>query len=112
MASESEQKVYGLRNRMCRGTLLSLEELFQYTGQLRLQKQATMATNGTFDLLHYRQVPYRQEAIEQGDVLIIGVNGDAAVPSMEGPVGPIMPADRRTETILACRCVNAVDYIR
>jgi rfaE bifunctional protein nucleotidyltransferase chain/domain len=64
--------------------------------------------NGCFDLLHVGHVRYLEEARALGDLLIVGVNGDAAVRRLKGPGRPLMPATERAEIIASLRAVDHV----
>ena len=64
--------------------------------------------NGCFDLLHVGHVRYLQAAREQGDVLVVGVNGDRAVTALKGKGRPLLPAEARAELIAA---LESVDYV-
>lgn len=46
-------------------------------------------TNGCFDLLHYGHADYLSKAAGLGDVLVVGVNGDASVSKLKGPHRPL-----------------------
>jgi rfaE bifunctional protein nucleotidyltransferase chain/domain len=64
--------------------------------------------NGCFDLLHVGHVRYLEDARALGDLLIVGVNGDAAVRRLKGPGRPLMPAAERAEVIASLRAVDHV----
>jgi len=64
--------------------------------------------NGCFDLLHVGHVRYLAAARRLGDVLFVGINGDAAVTRLKGPGRPLMPATERVEVLSALRAVDHV----
>ncbi|HEV8613926.1 MAG TPA: adenylyltransferase/cytidyltransferase family protein [Methylomirabilota bacterium] len=64
--------------------------------------------NGCFDLLHVGHIRYLAAARRLGDVLFVGINGDAAVTRLKGPGRPLMPAAERTEMLIALRDVDHV----
>jgi len=76
--------------------------------RLRHEGRRITFANGCFDLLHVGHVRYLQAAREQGDVLVVGVNSDAAVRALKGPGRPLLPQDARAELVAALR---AVDYV-
>ena len=50
-------------------------------GRLRAGGKKLVFTNGVFDLLHPGHLRYLRKARALGDVLIVGVNSDAWMPS-------------------------------
>jgi len=85
-----------------RGDLRSLGECLRRKG-----KRVAFA-NGCFDVLHVGHTRYLQAARAEGDVLVVGVNGDAAVRALKGPGRPLVPAEARAEMVAA---LEAVDYV-
>jgi len=76
--------------------------------RLRREGKRIAFANGCFDLLHVGHVRYLEGAREQGDVLVVGVNGDGAVRGLKGPGRPLMSAEARASLIGA---LEAVDYV-
>ncbi len=76
--------------------------------RLRREGKRIAFANGCFDLLHVGHVRYLEGAREQGDVLVVGVNGDAAVLGLKGPGRPLMTAEARASLIGA---LESVDYV-
>jgi D-glycero-beta-D-manno-heptose 1-phosphate adenylyltransferase len=76
--------------------------------RLRGEGKRIAFANGCFDVLHAGHVRYLQAARAEGDVLLVGVNGDAAVRALKGPGRPLLPADARAELVAA---LEAVDYV-
>ncbi len=80
---------------------------------LRLQKsqgKKVVFTNGVFDLLHLGHVTYLKEARKQGDLLVVGLNSDASVKRIKGPLKPLLPLEERAEMLLALDCVDYVSF--
>lgn len=67
-----------------------------------------VVTNGCFDILHLGHVTYLEAARQQGDLLLVGVNGDAAVRELKGPGRPVNPETDRAGIVAALACVDAV----
>lgn len=64
--------------------------------------------NGCFDVLHVGHVRYLQGARAHGDILVVAVNGDAAVRVLKGKGRPVMPAAERAEIVAA---IEGVDFV-
>ena len=79
---------------------------------LEFQRQAgkqLVFTNGCFDLLHVGHIRYLEQARQLGDVLILGLNSDRSVRSLDKGEGrPIVHEQERAEVLAALTCV---DYI-
>ena len=65
-------------------------------------------TNGAFDLLHVSHVRLLEAARSLGDVLVVGVNDDAAVRTAKGAGRPVLPAAERAEVVAAIAAVTHV----
>ncbi len=66
-------------------------------------------SNGVFDLLHRGHVTYLDEAAQLGASLIVGVNSDESVRSLnKGPERPINSEQDRAALLAALACVDAV----
>jgi D-glycero-beta-D-manno-heptose 1-phosphate adenylyltransferase len=79
---------------------------------LRAHKQAgkrIVFTNGCFDLMHVGHTRYLQAAKDLGDLLVVGVNSDESVRSLnKAPDRPIVPESQRAEVVAA---LGSVDYV-
>ncbi|MFQ3550049.1 MAG: D-glycero-beta-D-manno-heptose 1-phosphate adenylyltransferase [Armatimonadota bacterium] len=65
-------------------------------------------TNGCFDILHIGHIRYLQDARNQGDLLIVGVNSDESVRALKGPERPVVNEKERIEILAALECVDYV----
>ncbi len=65
-------------------------------------------TCGCYDLLHADHVIYLQEARNQGDFLLVGVNTDASVSALKGPGRPVQPMRERGMVLAGLESVNMV----
>ena len=66
-------------------------------------------TNGCFDLMHMGHTRYLQAAKDLGDLLVVAVNSDASVRSLnKAPDRPIVPEAQRAEVVAALGCVDYV----
>ena len=78
--------------------------------QIRQQKgEHVVFTNGCFDLLHIGHIRYLQAARALGDLLVVAVNSDESVRSLEKGSGrPLNPIEQRMEVLAALVCVDYV----
>ena len=66
-------------------------------------------TNGCFDLLHLGHITYLNEAAKHADVLLVGVNSDRSVKSLEkSPERPINDELSRAKVVAALESVDGV----
>lgn len=65
-------------------------------------------TNGCFDLLHLGHLDYLSKAADLGDIFIIGVNTDASVSRIKGPMRPVNDQQSRAMLLAAFGFVDAV----
>ncbi|MDQ6966835.1 MAG: D-glycero-beta-D-manno-heptose 1-phosphate adenylyltransferase [Mariprofundaceae bacterium] len=87
---------------------LSLHEARHTVAAWRRDHQRTVFTNGCFDLLHPGHIDYLQHARALGDALIIGLNNDASVRGLKGPLRPINPLHDRAIMLGALGCVDLI----
>jgi D-glycero-beta-D-manno-heptose 1-phosphate adenylyltransferase len=75
----------------------------------RTEGQRVVFTNGCFDLMHVGHTRYLQAARALGDLLVVGVNTDRSVQTLnKGLDRPIVPEQRRAEVLAA---LASVDYV-
>ena len=75
---------------------------------LRARGKRIVTANGSFDVLHAGHLYILNQARQQGDVLVVGVNSDESVRSYKGASRPVVPERQRADMLLALR---AVDYV-
>lgn len=89
--------------------VLTSTQLAPILDQARAQKKRIVFTNGCFDLMHIGHIRYLQAAKALGDVLVVGVNSDASVRSLnKAPDRPIVLDVQRAEVVAALGCVDYV----
>ncbi|MGB5987237.1 MAG: bifunctional D-glycero-beta-D-manno-heptose-7-phosphate kinase/D-glycero-beta-D-manno-heptose 1-phosphate adenylyltransferase HldE [Desulfobacterales bacterium] len=76
--------------------------------QWHRDRQQIVFTNGCFDILHVGHIKLLQQAAEQGDKLVVGLNSDQSVRGLKGPARPIMPEDERAALLSS---INSVDLV-
>src|ERR1035437_1737656 len=88
--------------------IIDMEKLAARAAELREAGQRLVFTNGCFDLLHVGHVRYLAAARALGDVLAVGVNGDASVTKLKGANRPINNEHDRAEVLAA---LESVDWV-
>jgi D-beta-D-heptose 7-phosphate kinase/D-beta-D-heptose 1-phosphate adenosyltransferase len=91
------------------GKVMTTEQLVPLLQQARAQQKRIVFTNGCFDLMHIGHTRYLQAAKALGDLLVVGVNTDDSVRSLEkAPDRPIVQDAQRAEVLAALGCVDFV----
>lgn len=75
---------------------------------LKKEGKTIVTTNGSFDLMHIGHIKFLQEAKEQGDVLIVGLNSNASIKKYKSEDRPIIDEVHRSEMLEALSCVNYI----
>lgn len=88
--------------------IVGLDELSARLVAARQHGQRVVLANGVFDLLHVGHVRYLEAARREGELLVVGVNGDATATALKGSDRPILPAHDRAQLVAA---LAAVDYV-
>ena len=89
--------------------VLTTAELIPLLERARREKQRIVFTNGCFDLMHIGHTRYLQAAKALGHLLVVGVNSDASVKSLnKAPDRPIVGEAQRAEVVAA---LASVDYV-
>ena len=85
------------------------QELAELLQSHRQAGKRIVFTNGCFDLMHVGHTRYLQAAKDLGDLLIVAVNSDASVRSLnKAPDRPIVSEAQRAEVVAALGCVDFV----
>jgi D-beta-D-heptose 7-phosphate kinase/D-beta-D-heptose 1-phosphate adenosyltransferase len=86
----------------------SLQQLGELADHLRGIGLRLVLTSGSFDLVHLGHVKYLAKAKELGDVLIVGVDGDAKIRRRKGDDRPMVPQAERLEMLAHQRPVDVI----
>ncbi len=86
----------------------TLEQLIAWREAQRARHKTVVWTNGVFDVLHVGHLASLGGARRFGDVLIVGVNGDASVRAQKGPERPIYRCEERVALLAALELVDAI----
>jgi rfaE bifunctional protein nucleotidyltransferase chain/domain len=65
-------------------------------------------TNGCFDLVHLGHIDYLEKARALGNRLVLGLNTDASVSRIKGPLRPVVNEGARARLMAALSFVDAV----
>lgn len=90
-----------------RSKIIRYSELPSWREELRGRKRLVV-TNGCFDLLHLGHVTYLETSRNLGDLLLVGVNSDAAVRGLKGEGRPVNSEEDRAGVLAALESVGAV----
>jgi len=89
--------------------VMTAAQLIPVLEQARRDNKRIVFTNGCFDLMHIGHTRYLQAAKALGDLLVVGVNSDASVRSLnKAPDRPIVAEAQRAEVVAALACVDYV----
>ena len=89
--------------------IVTREQLVEQLKARRARGARVVFTNGCFDLMHIGHTRYLQAAKALGDLLVVGVNSDESVRSLDkAPDRPIVPEAQRAEVLAALGCVDFV----
>lgn len=92
------------------GTVVSLKTMLRIRRTLKRRGRRVVFTNGTFDILHRGHADYLQAARRLGDVLVVGLNSDASIRRIKGPLRPINTNKDRAGLLAALGCVDYVCF--
>jgi len=85
------------------------QELASLLQSYRQAGKRIVFTNGCFDLMHVGHTRYLQAAKDLGDLLVVAVNSDESVRSLnKASDRPIVPEAQRAEVVAA---LGSVDYV-
>lgn len=91
-----------------RKKIVTWENLPAWRAALRAGGKRLVVTNGCFDLLHPGHVTYLESARNQGDALLIGLNGDDSVRQLKGDGRPVNSEVDRAAVVAALQSVDGV----
>jgi rfaE bifunctional protein nucleotidyltransferase chain/domain len=91
-----------------REKIISWVKLPEWRAAMRASGRKLVVTNGCFDLLHLGHVCYLETARNQGDALLVGVNGDRSVRELKGPDRPLNVESDRAAVLAALASVDGV----
>jgi D-glycero-beta-D-manno-heptose 1-phosphate adenylyltransferase len=86
----------------------TLPELLLIVNGLKAMNKTVVFTNGVFDILHEGHIASLSQAAQEGDYLIVAVNGDGSVKKLKGDSRPINNENSRALLLASLLIVDAV----
>lgn len=90
------------------GRVVTWEALDSLRERWRAEGRRVVWTNGCFDVLHVGHLRNLQACKACGDMLVVGLNSDASVRAIKGPLRPVNSEADRAELLAGLACVDAV----
>lgn len=88
--------------------IISLKRAAVLRAALRRKNKKAVFTNGCFDIIHAGHIAVLEKARSAGDFLFLGLNSDASVRRLKGPLRPLNKAADRARVLAAIAAVDAV----
>jgi len=93
---------------MTESKLLTREQAVEQARLWRAEGQQIVFTNGCFDIVHLGHIDYLEKARNLGTKLILGLNTDASVSCIKGPLRPVVNEYARARLMAALAFVDVV----
>ena len=93
---------------MTESKILSRPQAVEQASQWRADGQQVVFTNGCFDIVHLGHIDYLEKARALGHRLILGLNTDASVSRIKGPLRPVVNEYARARLMAALQFIDAV----
>ncbi|WP_080238517.1 D-glycero-beta-D-manno-heptose 1-phosphate adenylyltransferase [Spirosoma rigui] len=93
---------------MTESKILTREQAVRQADSWRAEGQQLVFTNGCFDIVHLGHIDYLEKARALGHRLILGLNTDASVSCIKGPLRPVVNEYARARLMAALEFVDAV----
>jgi rfaE bifunctional protein nucleotidyltransferase chain/domain len=88
--------------------ILTRQQAIEQANAWRADGQAIVFTNGCFDIVHLGHIDYLEKARNLGQRMILGLNTDASVSRIKGPLRPVVNEYARARLMAALEFVDAV----
>lgn len=95
---------------MTESKILTREQVIEQAEKWRATGQQLVFTNGCFDIVHLGHIDYLEKARNLGNRLILGLNTDASVSCIKGPLRPVVNEYARARLMAALEFVDAVTF--
>lgn len=93
---------------MTESKILTREQAIEQANAWRAAGEAIVFTNGCFDIVHLGHIDYLEKARNLGQRMILGLNTDASVSRIKGPLRPVVNEYARARLMAALEFVDAV----
>lgn len=90
------------------GKILTLEDARTAVARWQDEGKKIVFTNGCFDIVHLGHIDYLEKARALGDRLVLGLNTDASVSRLKGPLRPVVNEAARARLMAALSFVDTV----
>lgn len=90
------------------GKILTREKASEIVAGWQEAGEKIVFTNGCFDIVHLGHIDYLEKARALGDKLVLGLNTDASVSRLKGPLRPVVDEQARARLMAALSFVDAV----
>jgi len=88
--------------------ILNLSEAQALVARWQGDGEKVVFTNGCFDIVHLGHIDYLEKARAMGDRLVLGLNTDASVSRLKGPLRPVVNEQARARLMAALSFVDTV----
>ena len=88
--------------------ILRLDQAIAQVQAWQQSGQKIVFTNGCFDLVHLGHIDYLEKARTLGNKLVLGLNTDASVSRIKGPLRPVVNQEARARLMAALSFVDTV----
>lgn len=88
--------------------IITLDEAVAVVGAWQAEGQQVVFTNGCFDIVHLGHIDYLEKARALGHKLVLGLNTDASVSRLKGPLRPVVNEYARARLMAALSFVDTV----
>lgn len=96
-------------HRLLKDKVVSKEAALQRVNALRSEQKKVVFTNGCFDIVHPGHVDYLCQARDLGDFLVLGLNTDRSVKSLnKAPNRPVNNEHTRAIVLAGLACIDLI----
>lgn len=94
--------------RSAAGKVVGVDELMVTLAPERDRGASVVFTNGCYDVIHAGHLYLLERAAALGDILVVGLNGDASVRRLKGPQRPWIVFEERSVLVAGLEVVDWV----